>query len=440
MGFWKTRSVAFIGALALTIVGTGAFGFLAHAVDFTSTNFILRDPVITIEGGRSTSTSFEYFSSSGQTVTGENTSASFIERSGFLYFPVATSPVVTATAGNGQVSLTWTASVGTLANITTYEVGTATVSGGPYAFDSVGDVLLFTKTGLTNGTSHFFIVRAFAGTLRLAQSAEVSSTPTAPPPSGGGGGGGAPAPPLSATVNFSGRAYPSRTVTLLKDAQITSTTIAGSDAIFQTSVTGLSAGNYIFSLYAEDRDGRRSSLLTFPVSVTAGATTNVSGIFIAPTIDVDKSEVRRGESIAIFGQSSPQADMLIQVSSHQDFFANTVSDKDGIYLYQFDTSVLEFGSHTTKSKASIGNQLISSFGRVVGFRVGDKTVIKTRVVVLKGDLNKDGRVNLIDFSIAAFWYQRTISVSFQAIEVERLNGDGKVDLVDFSIMAFFWTG
>ena len=255
-----------------------------------------------------------------------------------------------------------------------------------------------------------------------------------PPPSSGGGGGGF-APPPSTNIVFSGRAYPNRTVTLLKDATIVTSAIAGSDGTFKSTVSGLSAGNYIFSLYSEDKNGIRSSLLTFPVSVTAGATTAVSGIFIAPTIDVDKTEVKRGDNIVIFGQSSPQADILIQVSSHQDFFANTVADKDGIYLYNFNTAVLERENHITKSKASTGNQLISSFGRVVSFKVGTKNVAKTRQVQLKGDSNGDGKVNLVDFSIAAFWYKRPSPPA--AVDA---NSDGKVDLVDFSIMAFFWTG
>ena len=58
----------------------------------------------------------------------------------------------------------------------------------------------------------------------------------------------------------------------------------------------------------------------------------------------------------------------------------------------------------------------------------------------RADLNCDKRVNLVDFSIAAYWYKRTISAEFAVKEKERLNGDGKVDLVDFSIMAFYWTG
>ncbi len=240
-------------------------------------------------------------------------------------------------------------------------------------------------------------------------------------------------------VIFSGRAYPGSRVTLLKDAQIAVSVPADPNAAFDISLSGLSSGSYIFSIYSGDNQGNRSSLLTFPISVTAGTTTKVSGIFIAPTIDVDKSEVKRGDNIAIFGQSAPSGEITIVVSSEQDFFAKTKADKDGIYLYNFDTSPLEIGQHFTKSKAAISEE-ISSFGKAVSFIVGTKTVLKEKPEIIKGDLNGDNKVNIIDFSIAAYWYKRSLSAEFKVKEVERLSGDGKVDLVDFSIMAYFWTG
>jgi hypothetical protein len=49
-------------------------------------------------------------------------------------------------------------------------------------------------------------------------------------------------------------------------------------------------------------------------------------------------------------------------------------------------------------------------------------------------------VDLVDFSIAAYWYKQPLSDAFKKIEKAELNGDGKVDLVDFSIMAYYWTG
>ena len=255
---------------------------------------------------------------------------------------------------------------------------------------------------------------------------------TVVPPNEGGGGSIVVAPVTS--VLFSGRAYPKSTVTLLKDAQITATTIAGTDANFRINITGLSGGNYIFSLYSEDSEGIRSSLLTFPVGVTFGATTNISGAFITPTIGVDKSEVKQGENIAIFGQSVPESDIVITVNSDEEHFVKTQADGNGIYLYNFDTSFLEMGDHFTKSKSSV-DENISSFSSVVNFIVSSKDTLKEKSKNLKGDLNNDGRVNLIDFSIAAYWYKRQSPPA--SID---LNDDGKIDLVDFSIMAFYWTG
>jgi len=255
---------------------------------------------------------------------------------------------------------------------------------------------------------------------------------------GGGGGGGGGFTPLvsNITVNLSGKAYPKSIVTILKDAQIVTTVVAGTDANFQTSVSSLSAGNYIFSLYGEDKDGRRSGLLTFPVSVTAGATINITGIFLAPTIATDKAEIKKGENIAIFGQAAPNADIVISVNSEKEFFAKTISDKNGAYLNYFDTTFLDYGSHTTKSKASIGNQLVSSFSPVVNFKVGTKNIVATiEKKIAKGDSNGDARVNLVDFSIEAYWYKK----SNPPAKVD-LNNDGIVNLIDFSIMAYHWTG
>ena len=247
----------------------------------------------------------------------------------------------------------------------------------------------------------------------------------------------APIPPN--VVNFSGRAYPETIITLLKDAQIAATTVAGPDAKFQISLIGITAGNYIFAIYSEDRQDRRSTLLTFPIRVTQGVTINVTGIFISPTIAVDKSEVRWGDNIAIFGQSVPDGEITIVVSSEPKVVVRTKADKAGVYLYNFDTTRLEMGPHSTKSKAALDGA-VSPFSKIVNFIVGVKTVPKERPKDLKSDLNADGRVNLVDFSIASYWYRRPLSLEMVAIERERLNGDGKINLVDFSIMAFYWTG
>ena len=146
--------------------------------------------------------------------------------------------------------------------------------------------------------------------------------------------------------------------------------------------------------------------------------------------------MRKGDNISIFGQSAPSSDITISVNSDEEFFAKTKSDGGGVYLYNFDTTPVDYGDHNAKSKASLAGAL-SSFSSAVSFKVGTQNITAPKLVkkVLKGEVNNDGRVNLIDFSIAAYWYNRTSPPA----KVD-LNGDGKVNLIDFSIMAYYWTG
>jgi hypothetical protein len=60
----------------------------------------------------------------------------------------------------------------------------------------------------------------------------------------------------------------------------------------------------------------------------------------------------------------------------------------------------------------------------------------TGLCAAKPDVNVDGKVNLADFSILAYWFKRPLTPAAKA-QVD-LNCDGKVDLVDFSIMAYYW--
>lgn len=287
----------------------------------------------------------------------------------------------------------------------------------------------------------FFAVRPI---FTDAQSADVtvsvSANVSAPSGGGGGGGGGGSSGSGSITsVTFSGRAYPLSRVVVLKDGQLAASSIAGPGANFEISLSDLSEGNYTFSVYGEDSEGRRSTLFTFPVFVTSGVNTSVTDIFITPTIDVDRSQVKKGDNIQIFGQTAPDSNVVISVNSPVEYFVNTEADSAGAYLLTFDSSPLDMGGHHTKSKAAIDNE-ISEYGKIVAFRVGTENIFGESGTFLMGDLNDDGSVNLVDFSIAAFWYKRVLSGEIITIEAERLNADGNMNLVDFSIIAYHWTG
>ncbi len=434
----KMITISIRAVFALLLLA-GAHATIADT--FTSSNYQMQTPVI-LPGGYGSSASFKLLGVIDIAGLASSSSSSFALRPGFLAYPFVSSPVVSATAGSSQVALSWTAATGYVGwTASGYSVGKSTTSGGPYTFTNVGNVLSSTQSSLTNGTTYYFVVRvldAFSNV--IATSSQASAAPAAAAAAssggGGGGGGGGAIGIGGSTVFFSGRAYPNSAVTLLKDAQVAGSITTGADASFSLSVANISAGNYIFSVYGEDKKGNRSSLQSFPVSVIAYTNTNVTGIFIAPTIDVDKSEVRRGDNLSIFGSSAPSSTVVIMVNSETELFLQTKSGASGDYLYTFDTSPLEIGSHSAKSKAAVQNT-ISSFGAAAVFSVGSQNKSKTAGSCKRGDLNCDSRINLVDFSIMAYWYKKPLSGT--GIKSD-LNGDSKVDLIDFSILVFNWTG
>jgi hypothetical protein len=251
---------------------------------------------------------------------------------------------------------------------------------------------------------------------------------------GGGGGGGGGLPTI---VNFSGMAYPSEKVTILKDGNIAVTTIADPTARFSVSLTNLTGGTYTFSVYGTDVHGTKSLTFSFPIFITEGTTVNVSGIFLSPTINIDKSEVKRGESLLVFGQTIPGANLNVVFNSNEEIIRQTKTDITGLYSYSMDTSPLEYGNHGVKSK-TILDQTISATSIELPFLVSLVSKLKDEgecQTNLRGDLNCDGRVNLVDFSIMAYWYKRPSPPK----KID-LSGDGQVTLSDFSIMVYYWTG
>jgi len=86
-------------AIFLAIAFLGSFT-LVFATDFSSSNFIIKDPVITPGGGDGTSTSFGLRASVSQIAIGISSSTTFGLRAGFLFFPAPTA--TTSSPGGGS--------------------------------------------------------------------------------------------------------------------------------------------------------------------------------------------------------------------------------------------------------------------------------------------------------------------------------------------------
>lgn len=251
------------------------------------------------------------------------------------------------------------------------------------------------------------------------------------PSGGGGGGGGGGAPPPSATkVVLQGKAYPGAKITILIDGAVATLINANSQANFKTELTTVTAGVYSFGLWAEDKAGRKSITFSFTVTVTKDMTTTISNIFLPPTIELEKVNVLRGEDVDVFGQTAPKSEIIISIESPQEIIKKTTAAEGGDWKHTLDTSSLDEGTHTTRAKAETPEGLLSSYSKVLAFYVGKYGVAQ---VSPKADSNKDGKTNLIDFSIMLYWWGKyNPSVDH--------NQDGVVNLADFSILMYWWSG
>jgi hypothetical protein len=88
---------------------------------------------------------------------------------------VATPTNLHAVAGNASATLSWTAVTGA----TGYNIERATVSGGPYT-TVAGNVAStsYTDSGLSNGTTYYYVVAAACQTGQSPDTAQVSATPS----------------------------------------------------------------------------------------------------------------------------------------------------------------------------------------------------------------------------------------------------------------------
>lgn len=128
-----------------------------QADDLSSTNFIVRDPLVGTGGSYGTSTNFASFGSGDMTMIGSGTSTNFEGRYGFLWYPYVTQGVFSAVANGPDADLTWGASTAGLGwSVSDYKTGIKP-SGGAYTYTSRGLVTSYTYAGLTPGDYCFVL-------------------------------------------------------------------------------------------------------------------------------------------------------------------------------------------------------------------------------------------------------------------------------------------
>lgn len=251
--------------------------------------------------------------------------------------------------------------------------------------------------------------------------------------SGGGGGGGGSSEPIGDTkISINGSAYPNRTVNILLDGDAIGTVRANSSGEFSFSAAA-DPGATTLGFWAVDNLGTRSITLTTTFDVTQGAITNVNGVLLPPTISLSDATIDPGVPITVRGQTPPGVSVEVYIDNK---LITTVSPAtDGVWSATLNTSGLSLAEHIVKARYVKGSSTLkteSSYSTALQLFVGVEGKPSNN-----SDLNRDGRVDLIDFSILIFWWQTNGGDSNPPADI---NGNGNVSLEDFSILLFNWTG
>ncbi len=269
-----------------------------------------------------------------------------------------------------------------------------------------------------------------------------SSTCTIEPAGSGGGGGsgggnsssGGSDEDLGDTqISVSGKAYPGETVHILLDGSEVGSVRTNSSGGFDFT-TEASPGTVSMGFWAEDSNDTKSITLSTTFDVTQGAITNVNGILLPPTLRIDDVTINPGDTILLSGQALPDVDVEIHFND-SEIIESTTADSDGAWNISFNTGRLSAAEHTVRARYVLGSSGLkteSSFSTTLQLFVGVDGSPTT-----PSDLNRDGFVNLIDFSILIFWWGTNGGESDPPADI---NGNAKVGLEDFSILLFNWTG
>ncbi|PQP85290.1 exoglucanase [Paenibacillus sp. PCH8] len=161
---WTASAGATSYSVKRALSATGPFTTIAANVSGTTFN----------NAGLINGTTYYYV------VTAKNAVGESVNSATALATPVAgvTAPAaptaLTATAGNAQVSLTWTASAGA----TSYNVKRALTATGPFTTIAANvSGTSYTNTALTNGTTYHYVVSAVNAAGQSSNSAAASATP-----------------------------------------------------------------------------------------------------------------------------------------------------------------------------------------------------------------------------------------------------------------------
>lgn len=233
-------------------------------------------------------------------------------------------------------------------------------------------------------------------------------------------------------VQFSGLAAPNGTVIIKRGGVNIQTSSANAQAGFSVTLTSQPTGQQSYEVTGQDASGLALAPITFALNLVHSTTTAVSGVFLGPSIQLDKTSVTLGAAVTAAGATAPNSVITVVIPPTLKRYQSTAA-ADGTWSVTINTDDLGPGSYGATARASQPGNQLSALSATVAFAVDAADVCDDKNTA---DVNCDGNVDLVDFSILLFYWQETNPTNARV----GINGDGRVAIEDFSIMLYQWTG
>jgi fibronectin type 3 domain-containing protein len=259
-------------------------------------------------------------------------------------------PALSATAGNGSATLTWTAPANGGSAITGYRVYRSTSTGTETLFTSVGTTTSYTDTAVVNATTYYYQVTALNGVGEGARSNETSARPTAP--------ASAPSAPTSsasagnATVALTWNA-PADGGSAITGYRVYRSTSTGTETLFAsvgpstttfTDNTVTNGVTYFYQVTALNsvgegaRSNETSARPTAPATVPGAPTCSLkvltkSGMRVSWTVPPDGGSAITGYRV-YRSTSSGAETLLTSVAASATSYTDSATTRGVVYYYR----------------------------------------------------------------------------------------------------------
>jgi len=148
-------------------------------------------------------------------------------------------------------------------------------------------------------------------------------------------------------VNISGFASPNASIVIVdSDGNSITSFTADKNGSFTVTKVSLPAGSgeYCFKVVDFKRLGTSESCMT----INPSTNTNITNIYLPPTIGVERAEISEGEDAVIYGYTMPNATVKLRLSTGE--LVAITADETGYYEYRNDA--LESGEYSFVASAS----------------------------------------------------------------------------------------